>query len=310
MLKMIKEATHRIKGAKEELESSITTSTGVDESKSMRSLNLLSQSLALLDVSSESTSTSVVKTCVSSLKSLTLDLEEQLRKQKDSISGSTFASASGSSRATIDSSFIESTRSEVKPQGDAEAKAKVENAKLECSGKEKFYASSLSGEMDQQEKLNAVDNAYSDNGHESDRGDDSDARKLHSGSNVSCAFEDDYVFDNNDGGYKELFTAPTKATLNATDVASVFDDDDANAPPASLDRVGSTAASRRGSPTGKAFFVDIIGNESAKRSLMENVVLQFKLPIYIKELLFKGLRQQGSNVLLYGPPGVGKRSCV
>ena len=53
-------------------------------------------------------------------------------------------------------------------------------------------------------------------------------------------------------------------------------------------------------------FKDIVGNESAKQSLKENILLQFKLPTNVKEYLFQGLRRTSSNVLLYGPPGTGK----
>lgn len=50
-------------------------------------------------------------------------------------------------------------------------------------------------------------------------------------------------------------------------------------------------------------FDDIVGNDFAKQSLYENVVLPFQLPLEIRRHVLHGIRRCHGNVLLYGPPG-------
>ncbi len=56
----------------------------------------------------------------------------------------------------------------------------------------------------------------------------------------------------------------------------------------------------------KCDFSDIVGLESAKKQLYEQVVLQLSLPEIIRNYYFRGIRSGASNVLLFGPPGTGK----
>ena len=51
-------------------------------------------------------------------------------------------------------------------------------------------------------------------------------------------------------------------------------------------------------------FHDIIGCIEAKQSLFESVILPYKIKsTIVRNMLFGGIRQGSSNVLLYGPPG-------
>jgi fidgetin-like protein 1 len=58
--------------------------------------------------------------------------------------------------------------------------------------------------------------------------------------------------------------------------------------------------------TNVACFDHIIGAESAKATLVENVVLPLGLHPTLREKVFSGVRRGSVNVLLYGPPGCGK----
>ena len=98
---IVKDVTQRIRSAKEELEAAVSTSTELDESRSLRSKNLLLQSLALLDISGDSIPSPAVKLCISSLKNLIFDLEELPRKQKEFTPTSTSADVCVSASTTL-----------------------------------------------------------------------------------------------------------------------------------------------------------------------------------------------------------------
>ncbi len=49
---------------------------------------------------------------------------------------------------------------------------------------------------------------------------------------------------------------------------------------------------------------DIVGCDSAKSALAENVILQLKLSTETKSQIFTGIRAGLGNVLLHGPPGM------
>lgn len=53
-------------------------------------------------------------------------------------------------------------------------------------------------------------------------------------------------------------------------------------------------------------FDDIVGNEKAKQSLYESIILPFSLDPSQKCRLYNGIRKACSNIILYGPPGCGK----
>ena len=50
-------------------------------------------------------------------------------------------------------------------------------------------------------------------------------------------------------------------------------------------------------------FDDVIGNQEAKESLFENVVLPMTLAKELRDQIYVGIRENIGNVLLYGPPG-------
>ena len=57
-------------------------------------------------------------------------------------------------------------------------------------------------------------------------------------------------------------------------------------------------------------FDDIIGNDDAKQSIFENIILPFRMPRERQLQIYSGIRQQPANILLYGPPGTGKTILV
>ena len=65
-----------------------------------------------------------------------------------------------------------------------------------------------------------------------------------------------------------------------------------------------TSAEVRAPPL--ACFADVIGQESAKQALLENVVLPMRLTRQTRSRLLCGIRSGCGSVLLFGPPGVGK----
>lgn len=57
-------------------------------------------------------------------------------------------------------------------------------------------------------------------------------------------------------------------------------------------------------------FENIIGCNQAKRSLHENVILPLTMANELRASVFAGIRGGTGNVLLYGPPGMGKTILV
>ena len=51
------------------------------------------------------------------------------------------------------------------------------------------------------------------------------------------------------------------------------------------------------------YFSDIIGNQTAKQILYENIILPFSLDTQTRKAVFGGIRSGAGNVLLFGPPG-------
>lgn len=68
----------------------------------------------------------------------------------------------------------------------------------------------------------------------------------------------------------------------------------------------ATARTTEMHPPPLVCFADVIGQESAKQALIENVVLPMRLKKETRSRLLGGIRQGSGNVLLYGPPGSGK----
>ena len=56
--------------------------------------------------------------------------------------------------------------------------------------------------------------------------------------------------------------------------------------------------------TRRILFENIIGNQHAKQSLYENVILPLSFSPSLKKKVFAGIRKGTGNVLLHGPPGI------